>query len=200
MIELSAPFLLRLALAFLLGAIPFAVVAMLGTGVDITKFGSGNPGFNNVLRYSKSRSVICLIGDLGKGAFAVWLCSQPDDPHTLGWIYGITAIVGHCYSPFLRFNGGKGVATSAGVVLWLYPWIALVSFALYATLRRIGKRQGWPEYGTIASISSYALTVVILYLTQGAEPALFGFLLLLFVTWRHKKNFQVILASPLLRR
>lgn len=200
MIELSAPFLLRLALAFLLGSIPFAVISMLGTGVDITKFGSGNPGFNNVLRYSKWRSVICLIGDLGKGAFAVWLCSQPNDPPALGWIYGITAIVGHCYSPFLKFNGGKGVATSAGVVLWLYPWIALVSGALYATLRLLGKRLKWPEYGTIASISSYAVTVVILYLAQGAEPALFGFLLLLFVIWRHKRNFEVILDSPPLRR
>jgi glycerol-3-phosphate acyltransferase PlsY len=92
------------------------------------------------------------------------------------------------------------VATSAGVVLWLYPWIAFVSGALYATLRLLGKRLKWPEYGTIASISSYAVTVVILYLAQGAEPALFGFLLLLFVIWRHKRNFEIILDSPPLRR
>jgi acyl phosphate:glycerol-3-phosphate acyltransferase len=190
--ELSLPFPSRIALAFLLGAIPFAVVAMLGTGVDITKFGSGNPGFNNVLRYSKWRSIVCLVGDLGKGALAVWLCLGATDPPSLGWVYGITAIVGHCYSPFLKFNGGKGIATSAGVVLYLYPVIALASLSLYAVLRLIGKKLNWTESGTIASLSSYGVTVLILLFAHGPEPALYGFVLFLLVAWRHKKNFLII--------
>src|SRR5947209_14960318 len=64
---------IRLLVCFLMGSIPFAVVSMTGSGVDIRKVGSGNPGFNNVLRVSSRRAVVALAGDMGKGALAVWL-------------------------------------------------------------------------------------------------------------------------------
>src|SRR6266567_7393255 len=63
----------RCLVCFLIGSIPFAVVSMTGSGVDIRKVGSGNPGFNNVLRVSSRRAVVALVGDMGKGALAVWL-------------------------------------------------------------------------------------------------------------------------------
>ena len=112
--ELTIGLLLRLAVCFALGSIPFAVISMWGTGVDITRFGSGNPGFNNVLRYSKWRSALCLAGDAGKGLVAVWACSQPGDGPLPGWIFGFLAVLGHAFSPFLAFRGGKGIATGAG--------------------------------------------------------------------------------------
>src|SRR5579863_6035045 len=133
-IDAATPILIRLLACFLIGSIPFAVLAMAGSGIDIRKVGSGNPGFNNVLRVSKSRAVVALIGDMGKGYLAVWLVlrlwpvqSAPHwlDAMSLGWLYGFAAVLGHCYSPLLRFNGGKGVATSAGVMLMLYPPWAL---------------------------------------------------------------------------
>ena len=66
----------KLILSFLIGSIPFAKVAMLGTGIDITKVGSKNPGFNNVLRVSsKWRAAIALVGDISKGFIALWLLS-----------------------------------------------------------------------------------------------------------------------------
>src|SRR5262245_35632852 len=99
-------FALEVLAAFLIGSIPFAKIAMIGTGIDITKVGSKNPGFNNVLReshrgYSKWRAAVTLIGDIGKGCVAVWLFG----PH---WLIVIAPVIGHCWSPWLRFNGGKG--------------------------------------------------------------------------------------------
>src|ERR1700745_2227260 len=99
--------------SFIIGAIPFAKIAMLGTGIDITKVGSGNPGFNNVLRarVPKWRAVFTLLGDISKGCVALALFGG-------SWIIGIASVVGHCWSPFLGFNGGKGVATTVGVLLF----------------------------------------------------------------------------------
>src|SRR5262245_13813858 len=100
---------LKILAAFLIGSIPFAKVAMLGTGIDITKVGSKNPGFRNVSRVASWwRAAICLIGDLGKGFFALWLFGGEISTFGL-WAMGIAAVMGHCWSPFLNFNGGKGV-------------------------------------------------------------------------------------------
>ncbi|MEZ5352423.1 MAG: glycerol-3-phosphate acyltransferase [Bryobacteraceae bacterium] len=185
----------RLLLCFFLGSIPFAVVTMWGTGVDITKFGSGNPGFNNVLRFSKWRSVLCLIGDAGKGLLAMWLCWQPGDPLAWRWAYGIAAVLGHCFSPFLRFNGGKGVATAAGVMLYAYPLYLAATVLWYVLMRLIGGYRAWPERGTLASMSAAVLFVAFLAWFEGPAPTLLGAALLALVAWRHKKNFQVLAGA-----
>ena len=118
----SIAIVLTLAVSYLIGAIPFAVVAMWGTGIDITKAGSRNPGFNNVWRVSNfRRSMVSLAGDLSKGGFAVFLLSSPADADWFRWALGLAAVAGHCWTPFLRFNGGKGVATMAGALLYLEP-------------------------------------------------------------------------------
>src|SRR5256885_16460613 len=97
---------LKLIAAFVIGAIPFAKVAMLGTGIDITKVGSRNPGFRNVSRVaSRWRAAICLIGDLGKGYFALLLFGRGETSALALWGIGIAAVMGHCWSPFLKFNG-----------------------------------------------------------------------------------------------
>ncbi|MEZ5400250.1 MAG: glycerol-3-phosphate acyltransferase [Bryobacteraceae bacterium] len=185
----------RLALCFALGSIPFAVITMWGTGIDITKFGSGNPGFNNVLRYSKWRAVLCLLGDAGKGLLAIWLCSQPGEPLAWRWAFGIAAVLGHCFSPFLGFDGGKGVATAAGVMLYAYPKYLAVAVAWYVAMRIVGGKLAWTERGTLASVSAAILFVGMLAVFEGASPALLGFALLVLVAWRHKKNFQTIAGA-----
>jgi glycerol-3-phosphate acyltransferase PlsY len=187
--EFNPVLFLQIVLSFALGSIPFAVISMWGTGVDILQFGSGNPGFNNVLRYSKWRSVICLIGDAGKGVLPMVLFATSE---VTGWLFGMAAVFGHCFSPFLKFNGGKGIATSAGVMLYLYPRILLPCVALYILLRFIGARLQWRERGTIASLSASALFVLLLLLWQSPRMAALGVALLLFVAWRHKKNFQAL--------
>jgi len=182
----------RLVLCFLLGSIPFASIAMWGSGVDITRFGSQNPGFNNVLRYSRWRAMICLIGDAGKGFLAVWLCYRATEAPWAVWAYGVAAVAGHCFSPFLSFRGGKGVATAAGVMLFMYPKVLLPCVASYLILRAIGAKLQWTERGTVASISSGCLFVVLLMWMEGLALAAPALVLLLFVVWRHRKNFQVL--------
>ena len=190
--DLTIGFLLRLALCFALGSIPFAVISMWGTGVDITKFGSGNPGFNNVLRYSRWRSALCLAGDAGKGFAAVWICSQPTDAPLLGWLFGILAVLGHAFSPFLDFKGGKGIATGAGAMLRIYPTILLACVGLYVLLRFIGGKFQWTERGFIASFSASVLFALLVAWREGFPTAWAGFALLAFVAWRHKKNILVL--------
>src|SRR5947207_5601917 len=127
---------LKIFAGFLIGAIPFAKVAMLGTGIDITQAGSRNPGFNNVLRVTKNwrRAGIALIGDIAKGYIALLLLSTGEVSTVTLWLIGIAAVVGHCWSPFLKFNGGKGVATTVGVVLFVAPWMTIVLLSVYLCL------------------------------------------------------------------
>src|SRR5262249_48195392 len=107
---MSPLFVLILAASFLIGAIPFAKVAMIGTGMDITKVGSKNPGFNNVRRVvGWPRAAIPLVGDIAKGFLAILIFSLFTTETVLLWAIGIAAILGHCWSPFLKWNGGKGV-------------------------------------------------------------------------------------------
>lgn len=190
--EFTPVLIAKLIAAFGFGSIPFAVISMWGTGIDILKYGSGNPGFNNVLRYSKWRSIVCLIGDVAKGILPIALFATDE---VTGWMFGMAAVIGHCFSPFLKFNGGKGIATSAGVMLYLYPKILLPCVGLYILLRMVGGKLKWTERGTIASLSASVLFVVLLLVWQSRHMALLGFVLLLFVAWRHKKNFEVIAGA-----
>src|SRR3954463_1016927 len=97
---------LEVLAAFLIGSIPFAKVAMIGTGIDITKVGSKNPGFNNVLRVSSRwRAAIALLGDISKGYIALLLLGRGETSMAALWIIGIASVMGHCWSPFCRFNG-----------------------------------------------------------------------------------------------
>lgn len=189
--------LIRLLLCFLAGSIPFAVLAMLGTGIDIRRVGSGNPGFNNVLRVSKPRAALTLAGDVGKGLLAVWLCLRPGDAVLTGWLYGFAAVLGHCYSPWLKFNGGKGVATSGGVMLVLYPPWAAAALALFAAVRIAGSRLKWKEAGAIGSLVAWVAFTALMLVFVGREDALIAALMTLFLAWRHRKNFQNLLGRGL---
>jgi glycerol-3-phosphate acyltransferase PlsY len=192
------PIVVRLLISFALGSIPFAVISMAGSGIDIRKVGSGNPGFNNVLRVSKSRAVLALIGDMGKGYLAVWLVLKTwplsipaawgPDVVAWGWMFGFAAVLGHCYSPLLRFNGGKGIATSAGVMLVLYPMWALVALA-YFTAARIGiGKLKWREAGALASLTTWLLFIILMLIFVGGVDAAYSAVMTLFLIWRHSKN------------
>jgi glycerol-3-phosphate acyltransferase PlsY len=161
--ELETTHFLRILACFMIGAIPFAKVAMWGTGIDITKVGSKNPGFNNVLRVStKWRAAIALIGDISKGLVAVWLLSR-GMPVSLTWLMGIAAVMGHCWSPFCGWNGGKGVATTVGVLLFLSPWITLICLPLYVIGRWFGRRMGWKQEGAISSLTTMLVIATLVF-------------------------------------
>jgi acyl phosphate:glycerol-3-phosphate acyltransferase len=191
---------LRLLICFALGSIPFAVVAMAGTGIDIRRVGSGNPGFNNVLRVSKPRAVVALVGDVGKGILALALVMRAWPVHVesgmiLGWLFGFAAVLGHCYSPLLKFDGGKGIATSGGVMVVLYPVLAAVAMAFFLLVRLAGSFWKWGERGMIASISSWVLCTIFMFFRRGPAEGGLAACMTLFLAWRHRKNFQNLMGA-----
>ena len=181
---------LKLLASFGIGSIPFAVIAMWGSGTDIRDIGSGNPGFNNVLRFSKKRALISLVGDTGKGFLAVWLFYDPAGFVYLGWLFALGAVWGHCYSPWLRFNGGKGVATSAGAMLAIYPGVATAALAFFVVSRLAGSRFGVKERGALASLLTWVFFTGLTYAMKGLLHTYYAGLMTVFLMWRHRANIR----------
>jgi len=188
-------------LSYLLGSIPFAVVVSRLMGLqDPRSFGSGNPGATNVLRTgNKKAAVLTLLGDAAKGSAAVWLAAYA--AKTFGLPVGIVAtcavavFLGHVYSFFLKFKGGKGVATALGVLLAIEPWLAL-AVALAWMLVAYASR-----YSSLASITSAALSPLF-YLLGGnvvwrMHPSIAFAILLIaaVVLYRHKENISRLLQG-----
>ena len=114
--------------AYFLGSLPFGHWLALARGVDLREEGSGNTGATNVGRVlGKKWGIFVFILDLGKGWIAVALAQRVGNlPETWTVTVGVFAVLGHVFSPWLGFRGGKGVATSAGILIGLAPWVALV--------------------------------------------------------------------------
>ena len=113
--------------AFFLGSLPFGHWLALARGVDLREQGSGNTGATNVGRVlGKKWGIFVFVLDLGKGWVAVALAKSVGNlPETWSVTVGVFAVLGHVFSPWLGFRGGKGVATSAGILIGLAPWVAL---------------------------------------------------------------------------
>ena len=192
--------IIKILASFGLGAIPFAQVAMWGTGIDITKAGSKNPGFNNVLRVSKSakfasawpRAIFALIGDMAKGYLALLLFAGAEPP-ALQWSMGIAAVMGHCWNPFLRWNGGKGAATTAGVMLFLEFPITIACLPLYPILRFFGRRMGWKQEGAISTLTTMTVIATLAFFFKGFPIGIFAYIMLAIVIVRHLPNLREIL-------
>lgn len=134
------PLLITLATilaAYLLGSIPFALVASRVFGLaDPRSYGSKNPGATNVLRSGhKGAAIFTLIGDVAKGWLAVFLASRYGPEYGLAsatvGLVALAVFFGHLYPVFLAFKGGKGVATAAGVLLAIDPWLGLATLATW---------------------------------------------------------------------
>lgn len=126
-----------IVLSYLIGSIPFAVVVSKLMGIqDPRTYGSGNPGATNVLRSgNKSAAALTLLGDAAKGWFAVWLVQRIGGPDGVTWnvvaLSALAVFLGHLYPVFLKFRGGKGVATALGVLFAISPWLALATAATW---------------------------------------------------------------------
>ena len=133
---------LWLLIAYLIGSIPFAVVVSKMMGLqDPRSYGSGNPGATNVLRSgNKSAAILTLLGDAAKGWFAVWLSQKFLGTDNVIAYTAIAVFLGHLYPVFLKFKGGKGVATAVGVILAVQPLLALICLVIWiltATVSRM---------------------------------------------------------------
>ena len=181
----DADMLIVLAIGYLLGSIPFGLIlARLGGKGDIREIGSGNIGATNVLRTgSKPLAAATLILDAVKGAVAVWIGQNYFQSAPGGDQYAAAgALIGHLYPVWLKFKGGKGVATFLGILVPLLPTAALIYAIVWIgllLLLRISSVAG------IAAAVSAPISAVLLG-AQALFPMLLGFALL--VVWKHREN------------
>jgi acyl phosphate:glycerol-3-phosphate acyltransferase len=186
---------LLLLLSYLLGAVPTSYwVGRAVYGIDLRRQGSGNLGATNVYRVLGWKAALpVMLADVGKGFVPAFLFPRVDGA-PWGWAlaYGTAAVLGHVYSLFVGFKGGKGVATSGGVLLGLAPWAVLAAFAVWALV----------VFATrIVSLASIlaALTVPITLLfvpSEGGRPLLwFTLALASFVIWAHRANIRRLLRG-----
>ena len=180
----------------LLGSIPSGVlVSKLPGGIDPRESGSGNIGATNVLRTSGiTRGTITLMGDILKGSIAVAMVSifagpSADRLFPQG-LAAIGAVLGHMYSPFLGFQGGKGVATGLGAFFYLMPgpvaWAAIVFAAVVALTRYI-------SLGSILGVLT--MPVAGIFFGYTLELIVIASLTACLIVWRHKSNIQRLLRG-----
>ena len=169
-------------LSYFIGALPFSAWVASGRGVNIRKVGSGNPGATNVARaLGVGWGILSFLLDAGKGVAAVALTGALDAPLALSGL----AVVGHNWSPFLRLSGGKGVATTLGLLLPISWPAALCTMGLWASLMALTRKV------SLSSILALLASPAILWL-WGGTGALVGLFAALgaLSLWRHRQNIQ----------
>ena len=182
-----------IAVAYLIGSIPFSFLVARAFGVhDVRRVGSGNVGATNVLRNAgKAAGALALLLDLGKGAAASALAGKlaPGDA-VLPAAAAVAAVVGHMFPVWLRFEGGKGVATGLGAFAPLAPRAALAALLVFAVVAA-GTR-----YVSLGSVAGGAALAALAFALRGPDPvaiaAAFTFALVVF---RHRSNLRRILGG-----
>ena len=192
-------------LAYLLGSIPTGyILTQALKGIDIREQGSGNFGATNVYRVvNPAAGIVVLILDIAKGLIPVILfgdfilARQPGlDPVLLCLILGVAAICGHNWTIFLRFKGGKGVATTAGVLLGLslkIPSLGLIAGLSLGVWVLVVAISGFISLGSI--IAACSLPVFMVVFDQPLNLTIFAAALCLFVIFRHKSNIRRLLRG-----
>jgi acyl phosphate:glycerol-3-phosphate acyltransferase len=192
-------YLIAVTAGYLLGSIPFGFLMGKWKGIDLRKAGSGNIGATNALRIlGKPAGSAVLALDAFKGAFACWLVpflatalvGDIGNGSTLAVIAGFSAVLGHNYTCWLRFKGGKGIATSAGVLLALTPGGLAISLSTFLILLGITRTV------SIGSIGAAAILPFGTWLSGGQGgllviTAVMGILAI----YKHKGNIQRLLAG-----
>ncbi|MBU0678197.1 MAG: glycerol-3-phosphate 1-O-acyltransferase PlsY [Verrucomicrobia bacterium] len=191
----SIPVILLIFASYLLGSIPNGLIIARLKGIDIRKAGSGNIGATNVFRsVGKPFGIATFIGDMLKGLIPAALFplavsghDLPLTPQHLGLAFGCCAIVGHNWPVFLKFRGGKGVATSAGVLLGVAPlavavglavWLLLFFVTRYVSVGSMGAAIAICASGWIPQINSDRIVSIVLTMLGAV------------IVWRHRSNIQ----------
>lgn len=177
--------------AYLIGSIPTGLLLGKAYGIDVRKEGSGNIGATNLYRtVGRKVGIITLIGDCLKGfvpVVAVAYSSLP--PDYAAWI-GLAAFCGHVFSLFLKFKGGKGVATALGVFLALAPLAVAIAVCVFAALML-----AW-RYVSLGSLAAAAVMPVAVALLGGSRILnVVTLLIALVVIFRHHENIRRLLAG-----
>jgi len=184
--------------AYLLGAIPFGLLFARGlTGKDPREHGSGNIGATNALRTGgKTVGILTLLADIGKGSLAVALAGYLQDDMTLVAAIALAVFIGHIFPIYLKFKGGKGVATMFGVLIPWLPWVAIASFSIWLLLFKLTRYVSLASVVAAIMLPLFTWLFGILLWSTNESSALFACIILaLLVTARHIGNMQRILAG-----
>ncbi|MRI83304.1 MAG: acyl-phosphate--glycerol-3-phosphate O-acyltransferase [Nitratiruptor sp.] len=170
---LTHPTILLYLSAYLVGGIPFGyILAKLFAGVDIKRSGSRSIGATNVLRVvgqhdqrlARYLAAATILFDSLKGAAMVLVAKALGYPLSVQWLVGILVVLGHCYSPFLKFEGGKGVATGMGVLLVLLPFETILGIIVWAIVGKLTR------ISSLASLSGLATVVIASFILHPQLP------------------------------
>jgi glycerol-3-phosphate acyltransferase PlsY len=186
--------LLWMAGAYLLGSVPTSyLVARIGRGVDLRTFGSQNLGATNLYRLMGFGAAVPVgLFDLLKGTVPVLLAARfAGGPAWLLLLIGVCAVLGHVFSPFVGFRGGKGVATAAGVFLALAPLSLVVAAVVWAAVLKV---TGYVSLGSMVAAGAFLASVPFLY--PGRTSTLVAAALtFVFIVFTHRTNVRRLLAG-----
>lgn len=203
----DSTFLVSLLGAFLIGSIPFSYIIGRFRGVDLLKVGSGNPGATNLTRnLGRNWGALGLVLDVLKGVVPILIMRDLFVEDSLSVIHaiavGAAAVVGHCFSPFLLGRGGKGVATTAGVLLAFEPYLALSLLLFWViTLRWIGSvgiasvigALGGAALGATLMLQPFSFSAILIHATSVPDQRWLGAILVLIcllIVSRHQQNIR----------
>jgi glycerol-3-phosphate acyltransferase PlsY len=170
--------------AYLIGSIPFALILARRWGADLRTTGSGNLGAANVMRSSGlTAGLIVAVLDMTKGAASVWLAARIGDGPQLPAVAGLAAMLGHIYPVWLRFRGGKGVATACGVFSMLTPLAVPPALAIFAAVVWLTK------YISLGSVVASLALPPIAYALGSPPPAVLAASIAAgMIVFRHRSN------------
>jgi len=178
--------------AYLIGSISSAIIICRLMGLpDPREQGSGNPGATNVMRIGgKKAAAITLLGDMLKGLIPVYAANVLGLPAELVAATGLAAFMGHLYPVFFSFKGGKGVATSVGVLLGFFWALGFAFMATWFLIYKLGK---------ISSLSALVASILSLvfawFMVDDKAIVAASMIMMVFLLWRHKSNIQRLLAG-----
>ena len=182
--------------AYLIGSIPTGyIIVKLATGQDIRTIGSGSTGATNVKRVmGKKWFFITLLLDAFKGALPVvlayFLCSNFTDIGLLPVLAAVAVILGHSKSVFLKFTGGKSVASGVGTILALNIWVGLIIAAIWGVITYTSK------YVSLGSIIALAISPILMYLfKQPVAYIVYCAVGALYIIWLHRSNIQRLIKG-----
>ena len=178
--------------AYLLGSISFAVVTSRAFGIaDPRTYGSGNPGATNVLRSGKKlAAALTLLGDAAKGWVAVMLAVHFALSDVQVALIALAVFLGHLFPIFLKFKGGKGVATALGVLLALNAWLGLAALATWLMVALVFRLSSLSALTASVCAPVYAMMLGLPRVWVAASVVMS-----LLLIWRHKRNIQNLLAG-----
>lgn len=177
-------------LGYVFGSIPCGLwLVRAFHGIDIRDYGSGNIGTTNVFRtVGPKTAAAVLVGDMLKGILALYIMSVLAADPTVIAVTALGALLGHNYSLFLGFKGGKGVATGLGLFLYMLPWGAVAAFSVWVVIVLITR---YVSLGSV--VAALVAAAAGWYLKYPVPYAIFGTLACLFVIIRHKDNINRLL-------